>query len=319
MYKLAARVEIEGDRRWTITQVTSVEIERDTDTLTDLCKIALPRRMLWDGMRETPVRRGDRVRVSLGYDDDLRLLFVGYVREVGVKTPIVLTCEDEMYRLKSLQATPKAYRSVSVETLIRDQGYRGELRVLGEQSLGQYRVTTDTVASLLGKLRDQGIRAFFRLEEGMPVLYAGLLLEHHTGGEVQVISSGLNLIGDHQLEQQHADSMRIKIRVISHQRDNKRIRVEVGDQDGELRTLHTYGRSKAEAEAWGEEELKRLKRDGLKGSLKTFAMSPLDKLDLVGVKLDGKRMGIYQVSKSVIKYGTEGYHQEVTLGQRIRE
>ncbi|WP_373810547.1 hypothetical protein [Porphyromonas loveana] len=319
MYKLSARIEINGERRWTITQVSSVEIERDTDTLTDLCKITLPRRMLWDGMRESPVRRGDQVRVSLGYDNELRLLFVGYVREIGVKTPIVLICEDEMYSLKSRQTKPQAYRSVSVETLIRDQGYTGELRVLGEQSLGQYRVTTDTVASLLGKLRDQGIRVFFRLEEGVPVLYAGLLLEHNTGGEVQVVASGLNLIGDNQLEQQHADAMRLKIKVISHQRDNKCIRVEVGDQDGELRTLHTYGRSKAEAEAWGKEEYKRLKRDGLKGSLTTFCIRPLDKLDLIGVKLEGKRMGVYQVSKVTIKYGADGYHQTITLGQRIRD
>ncbi len=321
MYRLTARIEIIGERRWEITKVHAVEIERDTDSLTDTCKITLPKRMHWDAKSETPVRRGDRIRVSLGYDDQLTLLFVGYIRDVGFKTPVVLTCEDEMYRLKQMPAVPRSYRSASILQLLRDQGITGEIRVFGEQSLGQYRVQADTVASLLGKLSDQGIRSFYRLEDGEPVLYAGVLFDRDAEVQAQqVIASGINLISDSNLEQQFADSLRLKIKAISLQPEgSKRIRVEVGDADGELRTLHTYGRNKAELEAWAKEEYKRLKRDGLTGSLTTFAHTPLDKLDTVGIKLEGKRMGVYQVSKVVIKYDTSGYRQEVTLGQRVRE
>lgn len=320
MYRLTARVELIGERRWEITRVNAVEIERDIDSLTDTCKIVLPKRMYWDAKSETPIRRGDRVRVYLGYDDNLTLLFAGYIRDVGFKTPVVLSCEDEMYQLKQMPAVAKSYRSVGILQLLRDQGIKGEIKVFGEQSLGQYRVQAETVASLLGKLHEQGVRTFYRLEGEVPVLYAGVLFDRAESRAVQVISTGINLISDNNLEQQHADTLRLKIKAISHQpNNNKRIRVEVGDADGELRTLHTYGRSKSELEAWAKEEYKRLMRDGLTGSVTTFGHTPLDKLDAVGIKLDGKRMGVYQVAKVSIKYGTGGYRQEVTLGQRLRE
>ena len=43
----------------------------------------------------------------------------------------------------------------------------------------------------------------------------------------------------------------------------------------------------------------------------------VDKLDAFGIKIDGKKMGIYQVKKNTIKYGSGGYRQEITLGHRV--
>lgn len=99
MYRLTARLEIESERRWVIDKITACQIERSTDDLTDTCKLTLPKRMLWDAKEGAPLSRGDKVRLSLGYDDDLQLAFVGYIREVGFKTPVELVCEDEMYQL----------------------------------------------------------------------------------------------------------------------------------------------------------------------------------------------------------------------------
>ena len=160
MLRLCAKIEIDGDRSWSLDFVTAVEITRDTEKLTAEAKITLPKKIKWDGSavtasgalrgKEFPVRRGDAVRISLGYDDRLQLAFVGYVRDVGFKTPVVITCEDDMFLLKQMPAVKKAYRSVTLETLLNDQGITHRLNIMGEQSLGAYRVTADTVASLLG-------------------------------------------------------------------------------------------------------------------------------------------------------------------------
>ena len=324
MYRLNARVEIESDRKWEITKVTAIEIQRSTEELTDTCKITLPKRMLWDQREGTPLRRGDKVRVSIGYDDALQLAFVGYIREVGFKTPVELICEDEMYRLKTQPTIPKAYRSATVEQVLKDQGIATPIRVMGEQHLGAYRVQSDTVASLLGQLKEQGVRSFFRYENGEAVLYSGVLFDHEVGQSArQVIASGINLISDTQLKQQHADTLRLKVKAVSlmpeGRKGPKKIKVEVGDQDGELRTLHTYNKSESELRKWAEQDLQRLKRDGLTGSVTTFGYRLIDKLDHVAIRLEGKRMGVYQAKKVVIKYGSEGLHQEVTLGNRVAD
>lgn len=318
MYSLMAKIEITGAKSWRLEKVTEVEITRDTEKLTDECRLTLPKKIRWDGAAEIPVRRGDGVKVWLGYDGDLQLAFVGYVRDVGFKTPVVITCEDEMFKLKQMQAQKKAYRSVNLETLLKEQGLNYPLRVMGEQNLGQYRVTADTVASLLGHLQENGVRSFFRYEDGSPVLYCGVLFERESR-PTQVFATGVNIIDDRSLEQQKAENMRLRIKAVSLMPNNKKIRVEVGDADGEHRTLHTYNKQEAELKAWAQQEIKRLKRDGLTGSFKTFGYRLADKLDAIGIKIDGEKKGVYQVKKNIIKYGTGGFRQEITLGQRVGE
>lgn len=318
MYRLTAKIEITGAKSWRLEKVTEVEITRDTEKLTDECRLTLPKKIKWDGAAEIPVQRGDGVKVWLGYDGDLQLAFVGYVRDVGFKTPVVITCEDEMFKLKQMQAKKKAYKNVNLETLLKEQGLNYPLRVMGEQNLGQYRVTADTVASLLGHLQENGVRSFFRYEDGNPVLYCGVLFERDSRPS-QVFATGVNIIDDQSLEQQKAENMLLRIKAVSLMPNNKKIRVEVGDADGEHRTLHTYNKQEAELKAWAQQEIKRLKRDGLTGSFKTFGYRLVDKLDAIGIKIDGEKKGVYQVKKNIIKYGTGGFRQEITLGQRIGE
>ena len=316
MYTLSLKIEITGSRKWDIDFVNQVEVVRDMECLTDTCSITLPKRVKWDGESETPIKRGDGVKVWLGYDGQLELAFVGYVRDVGLKTPVVITCEDEMYRLKLTPAKPMAYRSVDLSTLLADQGL-GSAKVMGEQMLGAYRVTDATVASLLGRLSENGIRSFYMMEGGGSVLYSGVLFERGTQ-PVQVFRTGLNIISDQNLTQQKAEAMRIKVKAVSLLPDNTKVKLELGDQDGELRTLHTYNKQEAELRAWAEQELKRLKVDGLTGSFTTFGFRLVDKLDNIGIIIDGQKMGVYQVKKNVIKFGVSGYRQEITLGYRVR-
>lgn len=322
MYKLSCRIEIEGSRRWELTAVTSIEITRDTEKLTDECKIILPKKMKWDGVKEIPLERGNKVKVWTGYDDRLELAFVGYIRDIGIKTPLVITCEDDMFKLKQQATVKKAYKSVTVEQLLKDQGLAYPINVMGEQTLGAYRVTEDTVAGLLGKLQDQGVRSFFKYINGEPTLYCGVLFDRDETTTLQVFQNGENgnIISDSSLEQQKAETMRLKVKAISLMPDNKKkVKIEVGDADGELRTLHTYNKNEKELKAWAEQEIKRLKRDGLTGSFTTFGYRLVDKLDTIGLIIDGVKQGKYQVKKNVIKYGTSGYRQEITLGQRVGE
>lgn len=255
----------------------------------------------------------------LGYDDNLQLAFTGYVLRKGFKAPIEIFCEDEMFMLKQTPCVKKSYKNVDIHTLLKEQGLPYDIKVLGEQNIGQYRVNFENVAELLAHLKENNIRTFFRLEDGKPVLYCGVLFDH--GNEMrQVFATGVNIISDSSLDEQRAEDVKIKLRVVSLQPDNKKkIKVEIGDPDGEKRTLHCYGKTEAEAKAWGEQELERLKRDGLTGSFQTFGHVLLDVLDVIGIKIDGERKGKYQVHKNTITYGSSGFRQDITLGARAAE
>ena len=319
MLKLSARIEITGEKKWVFEKITACEIVRDSEALTTTCKLTLPRKVKWKGETSNPIKRGDKISVWLGYDDNLQLAFTGYVLRKGFKAPIVILCEDEMFMLKQTPCVKKSYKNVDIQTLLKDQGLPYDVKVLGEQNIGQYRVNFENVSELLAHLKENNIRTFFRIEDGKPVLYCGVLFDH--GNEMrQVFATGINIISDSSIDEQKAEDVKIKLKVVSLQSDNKKkIKVEVGDADGEKRTLHCYGKTEAEAKAWGEQELERLKRDGLTGSFQTFGHVLLDVLDVIGIKIDGERKGKYQVHKNTITYGSSGFRQDITLGARAAE
>ena len=319
MFKPCAKIEIKSTKKWVFDKVASVEITRDIETLTDTCVLQLPKKITWQGESSMPLKRGDEVSVWLGYDGELQFAFRGFITTIGLKTPITISCEDYMFKLKSQEAQKKAYKSATIEQILKDQNLGIKYRVFGEQNIGQYRVTANTVSGLLGHLKDHGgIRSFIRSENGEPILYAGVLFEHDKTHK-QVFTTGLNLIDDSQLKVQNAADVKIKIKAVSLMPNNKKIRVEVGDTDGETRTVHTYNKKEKELKAWAEQELKRLKRDGLVGSFTTFGAELVDKLDNIGIKIDGERKGIYQTQKNVIKYSPNGFRQEITIGARVAE
>lgn len=319
MLRLTAKIVITGRKRWTITTPTKVEIVADTDTLTDTCTITLPRHIRWDGSGKVPFGRGDAVDVFLGYDGKLERAFMGYVCEVTDSKPIVVRCEDEMFLMKRYPAQKKAYRSATIRQLIDDQRLAYRLNIVGEQSLGAYRMTQDTVAMMLGQLHRQGIRSFFRTENDQPTLYAGILFDRQQGKRI-VVREGVNLIDRNNLKPRLAADTKIRLVAISLMPDGKKKeRVEVGDGDGERRTMHTYNRKGEELKSWAEAQLARIKKDGLTGSLTTFGAPLIDKLDSVAVHMDDRRQGVYLVKKNKITYGPEGFRQEVTLGHKIAD
>ncbi len=321
MLRLTCKIEInqKSGKTWIFDKISSCEITRDSDTLTDTCILKLPRKVRWQTEEKNPLRRGDQISVYLGYDNQLQLAFKGYITTVGIKTPIVITCEDEMFTLKQKEAIPKTYSSVTIDQLLKDQELGVPYKVFGEQSIGAYRITAKTVTELFGHLKDNGgIRTFFRMEDGEAVLYSGVLFPFGSGYS-QVFATGVNIIKDDQLDQQKAEDVRLKIKAISLLPDNKKVKVEIGDVDGEVRTIHAYNKTEKELKVWAEQEMERLKRDGLVGSFTTFGHRLIDKLENVAVKIEGERMGIYQVEKNVIKYDSGGFRQEITIGGRVAE
>jgi hypothetical protein len=318
MFQLACEVVIDSVRRWTFDRVNSIEITRDVDTLTDMCTIILPRKVQWEGADRMPLRRGDRVTVRLGYDSELEPAFVGYITTTGFKAPATIKCEDYMFQLKSRPAVKKAYRSATISQILTDQKLGIPFKVSGEQSIGAYRVREDNIAAALDNLKKNGLQCFIKIVEGEPVLYCGIIFPQQSGGR-QVFATGVNLISDQSLDVQNSADVKIKLKAISIMPNNTRILVEIGDSDGETRTVHAYNKSRKQLTDFAREQLERLKRDGLTGSFSTFGGRLLDKLDNVAIKIDGEKMGVYQVDKVAIKYSTAGFRQEVTLGQRMAE
>lgn len=331
MIRLCCRVEIRrewldeegllGASTWTVEKVESIEITGDGDSLQGTCIIKLPKNARWGvSGSEIPIRRGDNVRVWLGYDGVLKLRFVGYVKEVAAKTPTVITCEDEMMRLRQKAAKQKMYNSVTLSQLLDEQLegmdiVRYDRESEAEVQLGSLRIEATTVAGVLSELKQNyGITSCFALVDEVPTLYCFTVLPQlrRNAGKFE---EGVNIISN-SLEYRRSEDVQVKIKGVSIQEDNSRI--EYSEGEGEERTIYRYGLNMNELKIAVKNELKRDKWSGLQGDFETFGMPRVEKMDVLDLYAAGTR-GRYRVKGVNISFGSSGYRQKIQLKERLVE
>lgn len=322
MYRLTCYIEIrtaEGVIR--LDHAAAVRVEKHADRLCDTAEVTLPRRIRWRNIAKNPIRRGDEVRISLGYDGRDRLAFVGTVSRVSPGTPMTIEARDPMAGYQTVAARRMAYTSVTLDRLLADQGIEAEIK--GSQSIGAYRVECDTVSELLDALKKQGIRTMMRIGAGSePRMYAGLAMSP-ADARTFALDDRANVASRSELRYEPADGKRFLVRVVNHstaqggKRARKQTPVEVGAAGGELRTFNVVGMTEAEARTYAEEQLSRLRQGGLSGSVTAFGGEIVDKLDALRLTLDGEGAGTWQVEKNDITWGEGGFRQRLTLGTRL--
>lgn len=324
MLRLSSKIIIRGaGGNWSFTSVNSVSILEDTEKLTDTCTIELPRAAKWQGAvgagNNPPLRRGDRIEVWLGYNDKLRLRFAGYIRSVNTGVPVKIECEDGMFLLKTQEAEKKAFRNATLKQLITqllaDTGISHKL-IDNDIVLGNYRITRDTVAQELAELqREYGLMAYFRLIDNEPILYVGFTYPF----DAQLTESFIhakNIIAE-ELEYRRAEDIKLKVKAVSVQADNKRIEVTVGDKDGELRSVYRYNIDRDALKTFATSELERFKFSGYQGSFTTFGEPAVRKTDKAHLIAQAGNEGKYLIKSVTIDFGMSGYRQKISLGPII--
>lgn len=316
MFSLTAKITIKSEKTWVFTLISSCEIERDIENISAKCKLTLPKKTKWYNEKEIPVKRGDHIIVELGYDWNNEEVFSGYISKVTTKTPIEIECEDEMYLLKNTATKRKTYPNANLKTLLTEQCPQGlKIDVFSTQTFGKYVANTDTVAQLLGNLKENGFSFFFK----NGTLYAGMIFDYNDKltGQKQVFKDGENgnIIDDSDLIWTDANNTSLQIKATGIDSKGKKIHLEVGDKDGEVRSFFQYNISKDQLEKEAKKRLTDWKISGFSGSFTTFGAKIVWLLDLIKIKTEEHpEGGIYKVLKNTISYSTSGYRQNITIG-----
>jgi hypothetical protein len=123
--------------------------------------------------------KGDRITISYGYRyydktgnqiDDISECFKGFISRVESKKPFVLHCEDNMWKLKQIQAPTKLFKAseYTVEKMLKEllSETTFTVNVLSATSVGDFRTEGETVMQVLERLRkDHYFEAYFRGDE----------------------------------------------------------------------------------------------------------------------------------------------------------
>lgn len=314
MKRLTSKITI-GD--FSFKGVVELNIESSWDVLTDICSITIPRKVSFEGrdiaMGTDPLfKKGDKVVIELGYNDSNNVEFIGYVRHIEAKTPIVIKCEDSAFLLKQ-SAKTISYRSVTLKKLLTDILPSGMDFETLDISLGQFRLKDVTPAKVLDELRKvYNLYSFFKGEKlfvGFPYPATKEIVTHKFQFGKNIISDGL--------EYRIKEETKIKIKAISMLPNNEKIEIEVGDPDGEIRTFHYYDVQKSDLKELAMAEIDRLRYSGWFGDFLSFGLPSVqhgDVAELEDDKLD--RKGAYFVRKIEINFGNNGFRRTSYLDRK---
>ena len=323
MLKLRSEITIEGDKTWQFTALHECIIVEDIATLTDTCEIKLPKKVQWEGSFQTngkpPVKRGDRITVKLGYDDDLQIRFTGYVRSVDAKVPVTIKCEDGMFLLKTQKAKPKAFKNASLKDILNHllDGTKIKYELIDKDlKVGSWRITKPTVAEELQELKEkQMLSSYFRRIGNESVLYIGLAYPGDNRKKIKIMY-GKNLITE-DFEYRDKDDIRARVEAQTFNAKHKKTTIEIGDKDGDVIKIRIDGITETELKKYAQQALDRYKQSGFKGSFETFGQPEISKCDMIDITASDGNSGVYLVKKIETSFGQSGYRQKPELGQPL--
>jgi len=293
--------------------VNNVEIEKSRKTLTNTCKITLPRNIkVLNGDLNTILKRGATVNVSLGYLPNKAVEFTGYIARIDAKIPFVVYCEDEMWKLKQ-NSLSKAFKKVKLKDLIAFI-YQGKSRV-ADLMIGDIVIKQQSTAQVLDALKKFALQAYFDADGVLVVDFAGSLKAE----PIEVIYDFNKNVIDNELEYTRKEDVRIKVKGTSKSPTGEKIEFYSGDADGEERTLNYINIDQDGLRKIVTKELEKLKQDGYKNSFTTFGI-PYAEPGYVAIMRDveyQEREGSYLIEAVTITSGVSGFRRKVTLERKL--
>lgn len=321
MYALTAEITIAGKK---FTRVNEVEIESSAKVLEDTCKIKLPAtaRMTRAGEFISEVETakefkvGDAVSVKLGYNDELREEFAGFVSKIKPGLPVEIECVNAVWllRRKNLKAS---FKTATLKSLIEHILEGTGIKVAGEMpgiTFKNFYFKNVTAAYALQKLKDDyGLILYLNgntLRVGLISFTDKVLVKYGLGENV--IENDLEWIDE--------KDTRLKIKVVHWRKNNTKVEKEFGDADGEVRTVFFYDLDReSDLEMLAKAKAAKFKYSGFKGGVTAFLVPNAEVGNVARLRDPqfSERAGDYLVDKVTTTFGTNGARRKVELGIKV--
>lgn len=307
-----------NDRREDISirRINGCRIESGWQILTDTADISIPRRYLMRDARisrlQDVIKKGDQVIISLGYGQDLREEFRGYVTDVNTEEPVLISCEDEMWKLKQVSVN-KSWQKVTLNDMLKEIVPSDYTVDAIDVDLGDIGFERMTVAQILQELKDRyNLYSYFK---GKTLVSGKIYLDNVE----EVTYDFQKNIVSHGLIYRAEDDLKIKVRAQSIQSDGSTIEVIVGDEDGEESKLVYRNMTEAGLRKMAEQDLEKLKKDGYKGGLTSFGIPFIQHgytSKLIN-KFHPEREGKYYIEHVITIFNdSPAFRRDVTIGRR---
>lgn len=312
MYVLSALLTFTNpSKSFEIRRVKECKIEASFKDLTAKAEIVLPRNVTDFDKNNIAdfFKKGDQVKIELGYDGVLYEEFSGYITQVSADIPIVIQCEDSMYILKKTPVNFSA-KSVDLKTLLESiQPYKVDADNI---QLGSVRYANTTVAQVLEKIKeDYGIYSYF---DQLGVLVSGKYYSDNTADKIETVH--LERIPSNDLQYKNPGFSALKIKGKTVDLKGKQLKYEHGEDGGDVLELeYRTAQVLAELTRRVKEDYDKKVKQTFDGKVTLFGLPRVyhgQKIDLVS-ELYPDRNGRYKIESFVKTFGLGGYRQELQV------
>ena len=164
-------------------------------------------------------REGDPVEVWLGYDGELELEFSGYITKVSAGIPLVINCEDEMYKLKR-NVVSVSKQDCGLKELLEAIAPGYKVVCDNTHLVGNVRYSKKAASEILEDLKQKGIYSWFEGKE--------LHAFNKSKSDIDPVDVKLEETAGESLKQKAIEDTMVIISLI--RKKGKKLNVEYGDQ-----------------------------------------------------------------------------------------
>lgn len=328
-YKLNGYIEIipKSGTSFKINGFHSVEIESDIFKINQPCKIQIPtsRRLANTDEKEensiqTPVQfsKGDKIKMWLGYNDDLKLEFEGFIYRINYKTPLEIECEGYEFQMRK-PCEAKTWKTTTVIEVLKYLIEGTEIIIdknVADIQLVKYVIKAGT--NKLEALQDLKDNTRTEIFFNGNSLYVGMAYTLVSGSVNYKL--GWNTINSDDLKYRNADDTLVKVNAIYVKPDGTKVEVSVGDKDGQEHIVKSKNINNIDAlQGFASSVLQKYKYSGYEGKITTF-LQPFAKPCMKAVLTDPKyneRGGTYYITKTKVVANRNGGRRYVEISLKL--
>lgn len=312
---------------YTLKDIESITVNSSADMLSDTCTITLPG-MVYNKpyALEDKIKRGDAVLARMGYNNELRDEFKGYLKSIHPNAPMKLECEDSAFLFRK-SISNKQFKKTSAAKIARYILDEVNKQLPAAQKM---KLITDIKSSVLYEtftiIASNGYQALetLRSESGMQIYCRGRELHVHlastkkTGEATYDFTRNIEASDD--LEYVRAEDKKVRVVLTGGYLKKKQLKIEVGEKGGDELTIKMPKvTSQATLEKLAKQQLKKVSYDGYKGAIRGWLV-PFCGIGYSARVLDPEypqRTGTYYVSAVKTEFSKNGGVRTVTLGIKL--
>ena len=296
----------------------SITINTSFKEFAQTAVITLPRNVeAYDRLNIREVfAHGSKIEIKVGYDGVVTHTFKGYITHVTADYPIVIKCQDEMFKLRKLPVNYSA-KSVQLATMLQALAPGYTIDALEGVTLTNIRLKKTTLGATLEKLKsDFGLYSYMEGE----TLVCGKYYSDNTNETAETVYLD-KAIKSNDLEYRNGDDIVLKIKGTANTPTGQKIEFETGEDGGdELSLIYPKANSLAELKRLVLEDYITRKLGGYEGTLTAFLLPILKHGRKVVLEsgLFPERNGQYYVDAVNIFFTPTGAGQELKIGGQVK-